>query len=69
MILKVYLKRLLNIATFLDENNIPLKIREEYDAIIHKATECITCGNYEARCPFDVKVKKQLNYSNSIIII
>ena len=47
--------KLLDIAA-LDENNVPLQIREQYDSILHKASECIACGNCESRCPFSVKV-------------
>ena len=47
--------RLLDVAS-LDEKNIPVQIREQYTASLHKASECIACGSCEARCPFSVKV-------------
>lgn len=47
--------RLLDVAA-LDENNIPVQIREQYNASLHKASECIACGNCETKCPFNVKV-------------
>lgn len=52
--------RLLDIAT-LDENNIPAEIYAQYNAITHKASECVACGNCEERCPFDVKVIENMN--------
>lgn len=52
--------KLLDIAA-LDENNVPAEIREQYNTVTHKASECIACGNCEARCPFDVKVIGNMN--------
>lgn len=47
--------RLLDIGS-LDKMNIPTKIQEQYNSSLHKASECIACGNCEDRCPFGVKV-------------
>lgn len=47
--------KLLDVAA-LDENNIPAQIREQYHASSHKASECIACGNCEAKCPFSVRI-------------
>src|SRR5665647_1455735 len=47
--------KLLDVAAF-DENNIPAQIREQYHASSHKASECIACGNCEAKCPFSVNI-------------
>ena len=47
--------KLLDIAA-LDENNIPTQIRQQYNASLHKASECIACGACESKCPFSVKV-------------
>ena len=47
--------KLLDIAA-LDATHIPARIREQYQASAHKASECIACGSCEGNCPFHVKV-------------
>ncbi len=48
----------------LDEFNRTKKITKEmqaeYDALPHKASECIRCGKCESRCPFSVPVQEQM---------
>lgn len=40
----------------LDTNNIPQSIRQHYSSLENRASACISCGNCENRCPFDVPV-------------
>jgi len=40
----------------LDENNIPPSVAGHYKALEHKASQCISCGSCEERCPFSVQV-------------
>jgi uncharacterized protein len=49
------LTKLLDIAR-IDENNIPPSIRQHYNALTSRASDCIQCGNCEANCPFGVPV-------------
>jgi len=43
-------------AAALDRDSIPAQIREQYQASIHKASECIACGSCESKCPFNVQI-------------
>lgn len=58
--------KLLDIAA-LDERNIPAKIQEQYNSMHHKASECISCGNCESRCPFAVKVIENMERAARIL--
>ena len=64
--------RLLDIAA-LDVNNIPLEICEQYNALSHKASECIACGDCESRCPFNVRLlriwRRQVGYLRGDIVL
>ena len=40
----------------LDVKNVPPSIRQHYDTLSHKASECVECGSCESRCPFNVSV-------------
>ena len=40
----------------LDEKNIPPSVASHYRALEHKASQCISCGSCEERCPFSVPV-------------
>lgn len=51
--------RLLDVASLV-EDNIPAQIRNQYNESLHKAYECIACGNCEAKCPFGVNVIKNM---------
>lgn len=53
------LMKYLDIA-LLDENNVPQATRSHYDSLGRKASECIQCGSCEERCPFGVKVIKNM---------
>ena len=57
--------RLLDIGS-LDEKNIPSNIRQQYNASLHKASECIACGSCEDKCPFSVKVIENMEKAASL---
>jgi predicted aldo/keto reductase-like oxidoreductase len=40
----------------LDEKNIPPSVASHYRALEHRASQCISCGSCEERCPFSVSV-------------
>ncbi|MEA5002841.1 MAG: aldo/keto reductase [Christensenella sp.] len=41
-------------------------VRGEYAALAHKASECISCGACEKRCPFTVKVIKNMKEATAL---
>ncbi len=47
--------RYLDIAR-LDKAHIPPSIRQHYDSLTARGSDCIACGNCEERCPFGVEV-------------
>ncbi len=51
--------RLLDVASL--DNIVTSQLREQYDALPHKASECIACGSCEDRCPFGVQVIENMN--------
>lgn len=51
--------RLLDVASL--DNTITAQLREQYDALDHKASECIACGSCEDRCPFSVQVIENMS--------
>lgn len=57
--------KLLDIAA-LDESNIPAQIRGQYNTFLHKASDCIKCGNCESKCPFNVKVIENMKNATRI---
>lgn len=57
--------KLLDIAA-LDESNIPAQIRGQYNTFLHKASDCIECGNCESKCPFNVKVIENMKNATRI---
>ena len=57
--------KLLDIAN-LDQSNIPGQIYEEYNSILHKASECIACGECELRCPFNVKIIENMENAGKL---
>lgn len=56
--------KLLNLA--LAQKSVPETVREHYKALPHKADECIACGECEKRCPFEVKVVKNMETAKSL---
>ena len=53
-----YVTKFLNLA--LAQASIPETVREHYAALPHHAGECVKCGVCETRCPFDVKVRENM---------
>ncbi len=54
--------KLLDIAA-LDEDNVPVQIRDQYDSLEHKASECIACGSCELKCPFGVRIIENMEHT------
>ena len=42
------------------QGKVPQSIQAHYDALEHKASECVGCGGCETRCPFHVKVTERM---------
>ncbi len=42
------------------QDKIPQSIQAHYDALEHKASECVGCGGCETRCPFHVKITERM---------
>lgn len=51
----------------LDTANIPPSIRSHYQSLAHNSSECIGCGNCEARCPFDVPVIDNMKEAEKLL--
>ena len=49
------------------QDSVPESIQNHYDALAHKASECIGCGSCEARCPFGVKITEKMQFTASIL--
>lgn len=50
--------KLLNLAKA--QKTLPETVREHYAVLKHSASECIQCGACETRCPFEVKIRKNM---------
>lgn len=50
----------------LDTDHIPESVRSHYRALAHTASECIGCGNCETRCPFGVKIIKNMEIAQKL---
>ena len=42
------------------QGTVPETVREHYAVLGHKASECISCGACEARCPFGVGIRQNM---------
>lgn len=47
-------------VALLDTANIPPSIRHHYSSLENRGSACVACGSCENRCPFDVKVIKNM---------
>jgi predicted aldo/keto reductase-like oxidoreductase len=50
----------------LNENAIPPSIVQHYTSMDHCASECISCGSCEERCPFSVPIIKNMEKAASL---
>ena len=48
------------------QNEVPETIRNHYELLEYKASDCIECGQCEKRCPFDVKIIDKMRQANKI---
>ncbi len=48
------------------QGEIPETVREHYLTLPHKASECVSCGACEKRCPFQVKIIENMRKSAEI---
>jgi predicted aldo/keto reductase-like oxidoreductase len=54
-------------AALLDKANIPPNIADAYRALDHKASECVSCGNCEERCPFNVLIAENMKKATELL--
>lgn len=50
--------KFLDLATA--ENEVRETVKDHYDLLEHRASECIQCGQCERRCPFGVKIQQKM---------
>lgn len=46
---------------------VPATLREHYNALAHKADECIGCKSCESRCPFGVKIAERMGLAARLL--
>lgn len=56
--------KLLNLS--IAQGEIPETVREHYAVLEHTASECVACGACEKRCPFEVKVIKNMEKASEV---
>ncbi len=49
------------------QDKVPQSIQAHYDALEHKASECIGCGGCETRCPFHVKISERMKRTATLL--
>ena len=49
------------------QDKIPQSIQAHYDALEHKASECVGCGGCETRCPFHVKISERMKRTAALL--
>jgi predicted aldo/keto reductase-like oxidoreductase len=47
-------------VALLDADNIPPSIRSHYNMLKTHGSDCVSCGNCERRCPFEVRVAENM---------
>lgn len=57
--------KLYDLATMQDK--VPQSIQAHYDALEHKASECVGCGGCETRCPFHVKISERMKRTAALL--
>ena len=58
--------KFLNLAKSANSDSIPETVREHYKLLKHHGGECIQCGSCEKRCPFGVKIRKNMKEAHKI---
>lgn len=48
------------------QENVPASLREHYNSLSANASDCISCGGCEDRCPFDVLVVERMKSADKI---
>lgn len=49
------------------QDKVPQSIQAHYDALEHKASECVGCGGCETRCPFHVKISGRMKRTATLL--
>lgn len=49
------------------QDKVPQSIQAHYDALEHKASECVGCGGCETRCPFHVKISERMKRTATLL--
>lgn len=49
------------------QDKVPQSIQAHYDALEHKASECVGCGGCETRCPFHVKISERMKKTATLL--
>lgn len=57
--------KLYDLAAMQDE--VPATVQEHYDALEHKASECLGCGSCEGRCPFSVGIVERMQKAAELL--
>ena len=58
--------KFLNLAEAGGKDSIPETVREHYAILEHHAGECIGCGMCERRCPFGVKIRRNMERAKKV---
>ena len=45
---------------------MPATIRAHYEALEHRADECVGCKSCESRCPFGVKIAERMGEATKL---
>ncbi|MDR0310430.1 MAG: aldo/keto reductase [Acidobacteriota bacterium] len=51
----------------LNINDIPPSVRSTYSSLAHNGSECTACGNCENRCPFGVRIIKNMEEAAGLL--
>lgn len=48
------------------QKEVPETVREHYAVLDHKASECVSCGICETRCPFEVSIMENMKHAAEV---
>lgn len=51
------------------QNTVPETVAQHYHSLTQNATDCIMCGKCEPRCPFGVKVRKNMEHAREVFAV